>query len=212
MTSEIIQKLKWRYATKKFDASRIISEEKLAILKEAFNLTATSYGLQPLKMVVISNDETKKALVPLTMNQAQVEDCSHLLVLCREKEITSNFIQEYFNRVVEIRNTPREILHPFETFLTSDFAAKDPELIKAWMAKQVYLAMGNLLTVCAVEHIDACPIEGFTPAEYDTYLKLDKLGLASVLVLAVGYRADDDMFASMKKVRRGIDEMVITLS
>lgn len=209
MASEILQKLQWRYATKNFDSSRNVSEEKLEILKEAFNLTATSYGLQPLKMVVISNNETKRDLVPMTMNQVQVEDCSHVLVLCTETEITTNFIKEYFDRVVKTRNTPREILHPFETFLTTDFAAKEKADINIWMEKQAYLALGNLLTVCAVEDIDSCPIEGFSPLEYDDYLGLNDLGLQSVLVLAIGYRTDNDMFATMKKVRRGVNDVIV---
>lgn len=211
MASEILQKLKWRYATKKFDSSLKISDEKLNILKEAFNLTATSYGLQPLKMVVVSDSELKKNLVPLTMNQVQVEDCSHVLVLCTETKMNSDFIKNYFDNVVKIRNTPREILQPFETFLTTDFDSKDALEINTWMAKQAYLALGNLLTVCALEEIDACPIEGFSPLEYDSFLGLSKIGLQSVLVLAVGHRADDDMFAAMKKVRRGVEDVIISM-
>ena len=211
MASEIIQKLQWRYATKKFDSSRKISEEKLGILMEAFNLTATSYGLQPLKMVIVSDTEMKKNLVPMTMNQKQVEDCSQVVVLCMENEMPTEFITAYFDNVEQTRNTPREILKPFETFITTDFSKKDPEVVKRWMAKQVYLALGNLLTVCAVEEIDSCPIEGFEPSKYDDYLGLTKMGLASVVVLAIGYRAEDDMFSEMKKVRRGIENVVIKL-
>ena len=93
MTSEILDKLKWRYACKKFDASKKLSEEKLTVLKQAFNLTATSYGLQPLKMLVISNQTLKEELVPLTMNQRQVTDCSQVLVLCTETQISSSYIK-----------------------------------------------------------------------------------------------------------------------
>jgi nitroreductase/dihydropteridine reductase len=115
MSSKVIQSLEWRYATKKFNAAKRLSAEKLEILKKAFNLTATSYGLQPLKMVVISDSDTKQKLVPITMNQAQVVDCSHVLVLCTETKVTSAYIKEYFDSVENIRNTPREILHSFET-------------------------------------------------------------------------------------------------
>ncbi len=211
MASEIIQKLQWRYATKKFDASKKLSLEKLTVLKEAFNLTATSYGLQPLKMVIISEDKMKEDLVPLTMGQAQVNDCSHVLVLCIEAAMTGDYIKKYFNKVEDLRKTPREILAPFESFLTTSFSEKTEAEVSAWMSKQAYLALGNLLTVCALEHIDACPIEGFEPAKYDDYLGLEKLGLRSVLVLTVGHRAEDDMFAAMKKVRRGVDRVVIEL-
>lgn len=209
MTKPILEKLQWRYATKKFDRNKDLSEEKLQILKESFNLTATSYGLQPLKMVVISNPELKEKLVPLTMQQAQVNDASHVLVLCTETEMNSDFIEKHFIRVEATRNTPKEILEPFEDYLKVTFSEKEPETIKQWMSKQAYLAMGNLLTVCAMEDIDACPIEGFEPDKYDELLELDKLGLQSVLVLAVGYRAEDDFFASLAKVRRGVDDVII---
>lgn len=211
MASEILEKLQWRYATKKFDADKKLPSEKLTILKEAFNLTATSYGLQPLKMVIVSEEKMKEALVPLTMDQAQVKDCSHVLVLCIEAAMSSEYIKMYFDKVENLRKTPREILAPFESFLTTSFSEKTETEISTWMAKQAYLALGNLLTVCALEGIDACPIEGFEPAKYDEFLKLDKLGLKSVLVLAVGTRAEDDMFSAMKKVRRGVDKVVIEM-
>ncbi len=211
MASEILKKLQWRYATKKFDTTKKLSSDKLDILKEAFNLTATSYGLQPLKLVIVSKAKMKEDLVPITMGQPQVNDCSHVLVLCREATLTNDYIKKYFNKVEQIRATPREILAPFESFLTITFSEKSQEEISSWMTKQAYLALGNLLTVCALEEIDACPLEGFEPAKYDAYLGLEKLGLKSVLVLAVGHRADDDMFAGMKKVRRGVDRVVIEM-
>ncbi len=210
MNTEVIEKLKWRYATKKFDASRKLSEEKLAILTEAFNLTATSYGLQPLRMLVISDDSLKEKLVPLSMNQRQVKEASHVLVLCIEGALDSAFIKKYFSKVEQHRGTPRHILTPFEEFLVKDFKSKSMEEIEQWMAKQAYLALGNLLTVCALEGIDACPMEGFDPEGYDTLLELKEKNLKSVLVLPVGYRSEQDGFAQMKKVRRGVDEVIIT--
>lgn len=211
MTCKTLDKLQWRYACKKFDTTKKLSEEKLTVLKQAFNLTATSYGLQPLKMLVISNQTLKEELVPLTMNQSQVADCSQVLVLCTETQISSSYIKEYFDTVVSLRETPRDVLQPFEDFLTNDFSQKDPSQINIWMAKQAYLALGNLLTVCALEDIDACPIEGFEPQKYDSFLNLTEKGLQSVLVLAVGYRADDDMFSTLTKVRRGTEKVIIEL-
>jgi len=211
MNSEIIEKLKWRYATKKFDASKKLSEEKLNILKEAFNLTATSYGLQPLKMLVISDPETKEQLMPYSMDQPQVRDASHVLVLCMEAEISSQYIVKHFDRVEAFQKTSREILDPFQEFLVTSFAQKPPEEKTFWMTNQAYLAMGNLLTVCALADIDSCPMEGFDPEKYDELLQLHKRGLRSVLVLPVGYRAQDDEFSEMKKVRRGVEEVVIEI-
>lgn len=211
MSSPIIEKLQWRYACKKFDATRKLPSEKLQVLKDAFNLTATSYGLQPLKMIVIDNTALKEQLVPITMNQKQVNDASHVLVLCVEAEMPSEFIINYFNTIEAVRKTPRSVLAPFEAFVVKDFSEKSKDEIHTWMAKQAYLALGNLLTVCALEEIDACPMEGFEPAAYDKFLGLQEKGLRSVLVLPVGYRAEDDAFASMKKVRRGTAEVIIEM-
>ncbi|HAT63624.1 MAG TPA: NAD(P)H-dependent oxidoreductase, partial [Flavobacteriaceae bacterium] len=192
-------------------SSKILSKEKLEILKESFNLTATSYGLQPLKLVVIEDKITKKKLVPFSMNQKQVEDASHVLVLCIEAEMKSEYIKKHFNRVEAIRNTSRAILNPYETALIAMFSEKTEEEIEGWMTKQAYLALGNLLTVCALEEIDSCPMEGFEPQKYDELLGLEAMGLKSVLVLPVGYRAEDDFFSSLKKVRKGVEQVIIEL-
>lgn len=212
MSINIIEKLSWRYATKKFDAALKLSEEKVTLLKQSFNLTATSYGLQPLKMVMISNAAVKKGLVPFTMQQSQVADASHVLVLCTESKLTKKYIKDYFSNVEKTRNTPRAILTPFENFLIESFSGKSAAEIKTWMEKQAYIAMGNLLTVCAIEDIDACPIEGFDPVAYDSYLELETKGLNSVLVLAVGYRDHKDLHASLKKVRRGVKDVVVEIN
>lgn len=209
--TDIISRLQWRYATKKFDESRMLSEEKLNVLKESFNLTATSYGLQPLKMIVLTDPELKEKLVPHSMDQLQVKQASHVLVICIESGITSNYVKDHFKRVEDIRNTPREILQDYEDFLIEDFSEKKQEDVRQWMSKQAYIALGNLLTVCALEGIDACPMEGFEPEKYDEILNLGEHGLQSVLVLPVGYRAEDDMFSGMKKVRRGVEEVIIEM-
>lgn len=212
MSSNTIEKLQWRYATKKFDASKNLSTEKLNILKETFNLTATSFGLQPLKLVVISNTSLKEQLMPFTYNQPQVRDASHVLILCIEKKINENFIIDHFKRVAGTRKTPRNVLEPFEKNLIASFTEKDGAEIREWMINQLYLTLGALLTVCAVEKIDACPMEGFQPEKYDELLELDKKGLESILVLPVGYRDESDFFKSLKKVRRGVDELTIEFS
>lgn len=211
MESKTIEKLRWRYATKRFDASKKLSEEKLNILKETFNLTATSYGLQPLKMVVVSNQQLKEQLMSLTFNQPQIRDASHVLILCVETEIDSSFIVDHFKRVEGLRKTPREILEPFEENLVRTFSEKESVEIREWMVNQLYLTLGSLLAICAMEKIDACPMEGFEPDKYDQLLGLTEKGLASVIVLPVGYRDESDFFMSLKKVRRGVDELVIDM-
>ena len=133
------------------------------------------------------------------------------MVLCIEQEIDANFIVDHFKRVEDTRKTPREILDPFEKNLVNSFAEKQSKEIKEWMANQLYLTLGALLTVCAIEKIDACPIEGFEPEKYDHLLGLKKMGLESVIVLPVGYRDETDFFISLKKVRRGVDKLTIVI-
>lgn len=207
----IIDSLQWRYATKSFNPNSYISTEKIETITKAFNLTATSYGLQPIKLVVISNKTLQADLVQHSMNQKQVAQASHVLVFCTVNTIDDTYIETYFKRVKTLRDTPDDILNPFKNYLINDFENKTKEEILNWSIKQAYLAMGNLLTVCAVEEIDACPMEGFSPKEYDAFLNLKDHGLSSVLVMPIGYRAEDDMFAGLNKVRKDIKESVINL-
>ncbi|NRB60312.1 MAG: NAD(P)H-dependent oxidoreductase [Winogradskyella sp.] len=207
----IIEKLQWRYATKKFNADKILPQEKLQVLKEAFNLTALSYGLQTLKMVVVSDKNLREILVSLSYGQRQVADASHLLVLCIQDTINEKDVDQHFKTVASIRNTPDDILKPFKDQLTSTITEMPSQKKIDWASKQAYIALGNLMTVCAIEDIDSCPMEGFIPEEIDKALKLDELGLKSVLLLPVGYRAEDDMFASLKKVRKPLSETIVDL-
>lgn len=208
---DIIEKLQWRYATKKFDATAEVSKDKLETLKKAFNLTASSYGLQPIKLIIVNNKELQKKLVEHSMDQEQVAQASHVFVFCIESKIDTNYINTYFERIKSIRNTPDEILNPFKEFLIDDFSEKSIQDVKLWATKQAYLALGNMLTVCAIEEIDACPMEGFSPKAYNTILNLEEKGLQSVLVMPIGYRATDDIFADFKKVRKDITESIFEL-
>lgn len=208
-TLDTIKNLEWRYAVKKFDEDRLLTPDKRKILEQAFNLTATSYGLQPIKLVVVHDKELQRELMTFTYGQKQIAQASHVFVICIERQIDRNFIHNYFKRVQEIRNTSNEILDPYKGALVENFSKKEMEEVRNWATNQAYLALGTLLTVCALEGIDSCPMEGFDPASYDRLLGLDKKKLTSVLVLPVGYRADDDFFAGLKKVRRDINDSII---
>ena len=206
-----IESLKWRYAVKKFNADKYLSENQIETLKEAFNLTATSYGLQPVKLLVIKDKVLQKELVLHSWNQPQVFEASHLLVICIPKNYTKEEVNKYFTLVKKIRNTPDAILNPFKDFLTAEVDKKTQEELYQWNKNQAYLVLGNLLTVCALEQIDACPMEGFLPEKYDEILNLKEKNLTSVLVLPVGFRADDDYMKDLKKVRKQVDEVVLEL-
>lgn len=206
-----IESLQWRYAVKKFDQNKSLTSAQINTLKEAFNLTATSYGLQPVKLVVIQNKEIQQQLVAHSWGQQQVAQASHLLVLCVQETMTTTHVEKYFELVKTIRNTPDEVLNPFKAYLTEEIGKKSQEDLALWMRNQAYLALGNLLTVCAIERIDACPMEGFVPEKYDEILELSQHGLKSVLVLPVGVRAEDDYMKALKKVRRATEEMTIDI-
>lgn len=206
---ELIEALEWRYATKRFNAQRIIPEDKIEKLERTFNLTATSYGLQPLRLVVVRDKVIQEELKLAAFNQQQLSTASHVLVIAIEKEVGKDFIQDYFNNVMHTRETPQEILSPYTESLIKRFEKATPSDIHAWAVNQAYLVLGALLTACAVEEIDSCPMEGFLPEKYDEILNLDKQDLKSILVLPVGYRADDDKFAHFKKVRRPLEQMVL---
>ncbi|GAK91322.1 oxygen-insensitive NAD(P)H nitroreductase [Nonlabens ulvanivorans] len=202
-----IENLQWRYATKKFDNYKTLSTDQLETLVQAFNLTATSYGLQPCRLIVVQNQEVKDAMVEKAYGQRQVADASAVLVLCT-KNVDVDYVNEYFELVKKIRNTPDEVLKPFKNQLTQSFSQKQQDEVDQWSKNQAYISLGNLMTVCAQERIDSCPMEGFLPDQIDELLGLKKQGLKSVLLLPVGYRAQDDMFSKMEKVRRPQQEMV----
>jgi hypothetical protein len=207
----ILESLRTRYAVKKFDSNKYLPEEKLNIIKETFNLTPTSYGLQPLKMLVIRDKELQKELQTHSYNQQMVGAASDVLVFCAIETIDEAYIKEYFEREKAVRGTDDETVKPFRDFLISDFGSKTQEQIHNWAVNQIYIALGNLMTVCAAEEIDACPVEGFVPSEYDKILNLKEKGLKSVLVMPIGYRADDDVFATFDKVRKPLQDSVFEL-
>ena len=210
--SKIIESLSWRYATKKFDTNKKLSENKIKTLKEAFNLTATSFGLQTISMLVISNEDLKKSLIEHAYNQKQVYEASHLLVICIQNDIKDEDVNDYFDNIKVIRNTPETILESYRNYLLQSMRDKSVEERQQWSMNQAYIALGNLMTVCAVEGIDSCPMEGFNPEKYDEILNLKDKGLKSLLLLPVGYRAEDDIFATFKKVRKDINKTIIELN
>lgn len=206
-----IKQLEWRYATKKFDSNKKLSPKKLNILKQAFNLTATSFGLQTIKMVVVENKDLRASLVAHSYNQKQVLEASHLIVICIQKDILEQDVINYYNNIKSIRNTPENILKPYREDLIKMMSKMSLAERIDWSTNQAYIALGNLMTVCAIEKIDACPMEGFISKAYDDTLGLNKMGLKSVLLMPVGYRDASDMFAGFAKVRMPLSEAVIEI-
>ena len=207
-----IDNLKWRYAVKKFDHHKILSDNQINILKQAFNITATSYGLQPIKLLIIKNKDIQRQLVEHSYNQQQIHQASHLLVICTDTKLDESDVDKYFDRVKELRKTPDKIVSSFRAYLKTVITGKSAQDLFSWGKNQAYLALGNLLTVCANEKIDSCPMEGFIPEKYDKILNLKEKNLTSVLVLPIGFRAEDDIMIHQKKVRKKVEEIVIDIS
>ena len=208
---DIIESLEWRYATKKFDVTKKLSKTKLDILKHAFNLTATSFGLQTIYMLIIKNEGLRAELVGAAYNQSQIVDASHLLVLCIKDHIEAEDIDALFNNVSDLRQTPESILEPYRNNLKSMMQNMSQIEQQDWSIKQAYITLGNLMTVCALERIDSCPMEGFDRKQFDEILNLKEKQLKSVLLLPVGYRAEDDMFSTFKKVRKKVTDSVLEM-
>ncbi|TPV33237.1 NAD(P)H-dependent oxidoreductase [Paucihalobacter ruber] len=206
-----IDKLKWRYATKKFDTTKKLSYSQINTLKEAFNLTATSYGLQTMKLIVLEDSQKRNDILPAAYNQKQVVDASHLLVICIQNEVSGDDVDSYYKQLHQERQTPNEILEPYKNQLKGVIQNMSEANREEWTIRQAYIALGNLMTVCAFESIDSCPMEGFIPSEVDRILNLNDFNLKSVLLLPVGFRAENDMFASLKKVRKPLNEVILEL-
>ena len=206
-----IKQLKWRYAVKKFDTNKKLSKTKLDRLKQAFNLTATSFGLQPIKMLVIKDKALKEKLLEHAYYQQQITTASHLLVLAIDTNFTTKNVDDYFDLEKQIRGTSEEIIGKFRKQLKDSIGSQTKEEIEQMARNQAYIAVGNLMTVCAYEKIDACPMEGFNPEKFDEILQLKDKNLQSVLLLPVGYRAEDDFMRKLKKVRKPVKENVIEI-
>lgn len=209
---DIIESLQWRYATKKFDSTKAIENHKIERLCEAFNLTATSYGLQPIKLIVVKNKKLQEKLQTAAMNQIQVSTASHVLILCIESNMGLDTINNFFDRISGGLKELPPALESYKKIMVGDINSKSEEQLKLWATKQAYIALGNLMTVCAVEKIDACPMEGFIPIQVDEILELNKQNLASVLMLPIGIRASDDTSASRSKIRKATNDIITMIS
>lgn len=204
----IIERLNWRYAVKKFDATRKVSEEDWNTLEHSLMLAPSSYGLQPFKFVIVTDQELKNKLTPAAYGQTQIADCSHLVVIAYKKVLTDEDVAHYVDRIVEVRRAPRESLKDYEdTMKAAAKKAVDEGYIETWNSRQAYIALGFLLETAALLKIDACPMEGFDPAQYNEILGLKDY--SAVVLCPVGYRdAENDWLANSPKVRFLTEELI----
>jgi nitroreductase len=205
--NDYIKSLEWRYATKKFDHTQIIPKNDLNLLLEATRLSASSFGLQPYHVFVITNTEIRNSLKKVSWGQSQITDASHLIVFANKKNFGPELIDKYLSEVSEVREISLEGLKGYGDFMKSKLVDLPADVKENWTAKQTYIALGNLLSAAGAMEIDACPMEGFEVEEYDSILGLDTKGLTTAVVVALGYRSDDDETQHFKKVRQSKESL-----
>lgn len=207
--SDLISKLKWRYATKKMDASRPVPQQKIERILEAIRLTASSSGLQPYEVIVVTNPELRAQIVPHAWNQAQITDCSHLLVFAAWDNYTAERINRMFDLVNDERGFRNEGWEAYRQKLLAAYVPRDAETNYQHAARQAYIGLGTALIAAAEEGVDSTPMEGFDPDKVDEILSLRARGLRSVILLPLGYRAEEgDWLVNLKKVRRSREDFV----
>jgi nitroreductase len=206
----IIESLQWRYATKQFDTTKKLTEFQLDMLLTAARLSPSSFGLQPWKFVVVTDPSVRAKLREAAWGQSQITDASALIVFCVRKNIDDDLVDAYMQSIAATRNVSLDSLKSFADNIKGSIKSRPtPESAKEWSTRQVYIALGVLLTTAAHLDIDACPMEGFDPKKFDDILGLAVLGLESRVLAAVGFRSADDKSASMKKVRFPKEEVVV---
>ncbi|WP_159800855.1 NAD(P)H-dependent oxidoreductase [Flavobacterium sp. MK4S-17] len=206
-----LESLKWRYAVKKYDAGKKISENDLETLKEAVQLSVSSMGLQPYKVLVIEDEETRKKLAPVAYNQNGITDASHVFIFANIVNVGEKEIEEYLNNIAETRGVSRNDLKGFEDMLYGAINGMDEQAKQSWTAKQTYIALSTLINTAAEMQIDATPMEGFDAEGVNQVLGLDKLGLNAAVMATVGYRHKEDDFQHLKKVRKPKEKLFINI-
>lgn len=199
--AQLLASLEWRYATKAFD-TRKLPDATWAALEESLRLTPSSFGLQPWKFIVVNDPAVRAKLRPVSWNQSQVTDASHLVVFARRTEMTEADVNEFFNQIVSDRKIDASVIEPYRQMMIGGVVqGKDAAAQKDWAARQLYIALGQLMGAAAALAVDTCALEGIDPAAYTEILGLKGTGYEAVVACAVGYRSAEDKYASLKKVR-----------
>ena len=206
---DLIQKLKWRYATKKMDPQKAVPQEKVDRILEAVRLAPTSSGLQPYEIILVTNPEVRERIKAIAWNQAQVTEGSHLLVFAAWDNYTAERINMMFDLTNEERGSTNEGWENYRNMLLGNYPSRPAEVNFQHAARQAYIGLGVALVAAAEEEVDSTPMEGFDNQALDDILKLSEKGLKSVAILPLGYReADKDWLVNLKKVRKPRSQFV----
>ena len=209
--STFIEHQNWRYATKKFDTSKKVSNSDLQTLKKAIQLAASAYGLQPYKVLIVENPELRTQLQTASWGQSQIVEASHLLVFANISKIDEAYIDAFFENTANTRNIPIEALDGYKTFMKNAILDMPEDQMNIWTYKQPYLELGNLLCAAAELKIDVTPMEGFEAQKYNDILGLSAKGLNASLVATIGYRHEEDQLQHLAKVRKPETELFETI-
>ena len=204
----VMAQLRWRYATKKFDATKKIPADQWSKLEDALVLSPSSYGLQPWKFFVVDNPAIREQLLPHSWGQKQVVDASHLVVFALKTGVGATDAQRLITRTAELRGIAPTALDGYMKMMVGSLTAKPTAQVDAWMGNQVFIALGQFMTTAAMLGIDTCPMEGFVPEKYDEILGLPAKGYHALVVATAGYRATNDAYAGFAKVRFPLEDMV----
>jgi len=204
---DYIDSLNFRYATKKFDAYKNLSTQQLEDVKEAIQLTASSYGLQPYEVFIIEDTNTREKLKEVSYGQPQITDSSQLIVFAVNTKIDENYLDNYIKNISETRNVSVESLQEMRDTIAGTTLQMDQEAKTTWAQKQAYIALGNLLSAVAFYGFDACPMEGFENEKYNEILGLKDKNLHATVIATIGYRSDEDELQHAAKVRKPKNEL-----
>ncbi len=203
--------LEWRYATKKFDTSKELGAADLEYILNAGNLAATSYGLQPFNIIVVTDHEKKQALMANAYGQGHVGENSALIVLAARTDVDATFITKYTQRIESVRNLPAGSVDGYKDMMVGHLTNLTAEARLVWAQKQAYVALGTMMVAAAEKGVDHCAMEGFDPIKFNEVLGLDALNLHATVILPVGYRSAEDSTSAYKKVRRELGDIVVRM-
>ena len=208
---KIVDGLKWRYAVKKFDPTKKLTTEQINYVKEAINFIPSSYGLQPYKVLEITDPQIRTKLKEAAYGQTQLTDAAHVFVFASFTDYNPAKVEAFVNLTAQINPMPKENSDGFKNYLNSMIAGMSNEQLAIWTAKQVYIALGSMIAAASEIEIDSAAMEGFDKAKFDEILGLKEKGLASAVIGAIGYRSPEDQNQFLKKVRKPMDQLFETI-
>lgn len=207
----ILDALHWRYATKSYDSSKKLSPDHINFLIESIRLSPSSFGLQPYKIIHVTNPEIREKLKLASWGQSQITDASELLIFAVPTNLNDAHVDDFIQKTATVRNIPIEQLEEYKGMIKGSINSRSAEEKIVWSAKQAYLALGILLESAALEHVDVTPMEGFDTAQYNEILGLKDMNLTAVVVATLGYRSEDDTYANLEKVRVDTEELIVKM-